>query len=619
MEKQKRLISRFSFVVVGLFLLGFVIGYKIIHIQFVEGDSFKLLAEKTTIQNFEIQPIRGNIYAQDGSLLATSVPRYTIHFDAATVSTSRFENHVDALSDSLSQLLGKSANFYYNTLVDAYKKQHRYRRIAKDLTYGQMTRLRTFPLFRLGGVRGGLVVERKTVREKPLGKIAERTIGYEQEQPNGSYVRVGLEGAYGDQLRGIPGLQLRQRIANGQWKPLSDSYLQEPQDGYDVQTTLDVNIQDITHHALLEALENFEADHGTAVVMETETGAIRAVANLGRTEEGKYYEKLNYAIGESHEPGSTFKLMALVAAFEDQVVDTTSVFDTQNGELTFYSKYKVRDSRKGGYGKIPITEIFERSSNTGMVQAIYDQYKSKPEQFVNRLMNMGLSEPLGLPIVGEGKPLIPHPDKKGWSGISLPWMAYGYGVLLTPMQTLTFYNAIANDGVMVKPRFIERTQDARSKMKRKSDVEIISASVCSKETIGKVKSLLKGVVEKPWGTAHNIYDPNFAIAGKTGTCQLDYNTDEIQYVASFVGYFPSDRPKYSCIVVVHRPNKEKGYFGSTVAAPVFQKIAHKLYSSIPVETKLSRERYLEITQRKMETSKGVVDAKVDVTKTQNKS
>ena len=604
--------------VVGLFLLGFVIGYKIIHIQFVEGDSFKLLAEKTTIQNFEIQPIRGNIYAQDGSLLATSVPRYTIHFDAATVSTSRFENHVDALSDSLSQLLGKSANFYYNTLVYAHKKQHRYRRIAKDLTYGQMTRLRTFPLFRLGGVRGGLVVERKTVREKPLGKIAERTIGYEQEQPNGSYVRVGLEGAFGDQLRGIPGLQLRQRIANGQWKPLSDSYLQEPQDGYDVQTTLDVNIQDITHHALLKALENFEADHGTAVVMETETGAIRAVANLGRTEEGKYYEKLNYAIGESHEPGSTFKLMALVAAFEDQVVDTTSVFDTQNGELTFYSKYKVRDSRKGGYGKIPITEIFERSSNTGMVQAIYDQYNTKPEQFVNRLMNMGLSEPLGLPIVGEGKPLIPHPDKKGWSGISLPWMAYGYGVLLTPMQTLTFYNAIANDGVMVKPRFIERTQDAGSKMKRKSDVEIISASVCSKETIGKVKSLLKGVVEKPWGTAHNIYDPNFAIAGKTGTCQLDYNTDEIQYVASFVGYFPSDRPKYSCIVVVHRPNKEKGYFGSTVAAPVFQKIAHKLYSSIPVETKLSRERYLEITQRKMETSKVVVDAKVDVTKTQNK-
>ena len=615
MEKQKRLISRFSFVVVGLFLLGLIIGYKIIYIQFVEGESYKILAEKTTVQNFEIQPIRGNIYAQDGSLLATSVPRYSIHFDAATVSTSRFEKHVGALADSLSKLLGKSANHYHHLLFDAHKKQHRYKRIAKDLTYGQMTRLRTFPLFKLGGVRGGLIVERKTVREKPLGKIAERTIGYEQEQPNGSYVRVGLEGAFGDQLRGVPGVQLRQRIANGQWKPLSDSYLQEPQDGYDVQTTLDVNIQDITHHALLGALEYYEADHGTAVVMETETGAIRAMANLGRTSEGKYYEKLNYAIGESHEPGSTFKLMALIAAFEDQVVDTTSVVDTQNGELTFYSKYKVRDSRKGGYGKIPITEIFERSSNTGMVQAIYDQYNTKPEQFVNRLINMGLNEPLELPIQGEGKPFIPHPDQKGWSGISLPWMAYGYGVLLTPMQILTFYNAIANEGVMVKPRFVERTHDANQKLNKTSEVEVIKASICSKATIGKVKRLLKGVVEKPWGTAHNIFDPNVAVSGKTGTCQLDYNTDEVEYVASFVGFFPSDQPKYSCIVVIHRPNKEKGYFGSQVAAPVFQKIAHKLYSSIPVETKLSRERYLEIANRKIDTNKGVVDAKVDVTKT----
>ena len=619
MEKQKRLISRFSFVVIGLFLLGFGIGYKIIHIQLVEGDSYKLLAEKTTIQNFEIQPIRGNIYAHDGSLLATSVPKYTIHFDAATVSTIRFETHVNALADSLASLLGSTPNYYYNILVDAHKKQQRYRRIAKDLSYGEMTRLRTFPLFRLGGVRGGLVVERKTVRERPLGKIAERTIGYEQEQSNGSFLRVGLEGAFGDELRGIPGLQLRQKIANGEWKPLSDSYLQEPQDGYDVQTTLDVNIQDVTHHALLGALENFEADHGTAIVMETETGAIRAVANLGRTEEGKYYEKLNYAIGESHEPGSTFKLMALVAALEDQVIDTTTVFDTQNGELTFYGKYKVRDSRKGGYGKIPITEIFERSSNTGMVQAIYNEYSAKPDQFVNRLMNMGLNEPLGLPIIGEAKPVIPHPDKKGWSGISLPWMAYGYGVLLTPMQTLAFYNAIANDGVMVRPRFVEGTKNIRNQVSRESEVEIINPSICSKETVGKVKTMLKGVVEKPWGTAHNIYDPNFAISGKTGTCQLDYNTDEVQYVASFVGYFPSDEPKYSCIVVIHRPNKEKGYFGNQVAAPVFQTIAHKLYSSIPKETKLSRDRYLEITGNENETNQSVVEADVKLTKTLKKS
>jgi cell division protein FtsI (penicillin-binding protein 3) len=439
-----------------------------------------------------------------------------------------------------------------------------------------------------------LIVDRKTVRERPLGKIAERTIGYEQQQPDGSFLRVGLEGAFGDDLRGIPGLQLRQKIANGEWKPLSDSYLQEPQDGYDIRTTIDVNIQDVTHHALLGALENFEAEHGTAIVMETQTGAIRAVANLGRTEEGKYYEKLNYAIGESHEPGSTFKLMALVAALEDKVVDTTSVIDTKNGELTFYGKYVVRDSRRGGYGKITLSEVFERSSNTGMVQAIYNNYKSKPEQFVNRLMNMGLHEPLGLPVVGEGQPKIPHPDKPGWDGLDLPWMAYGYGVSLTPMQTLAFYNAIANDGVMLRPRFLERIESTRNNEQHQPQREVINPSICSKETIGKAKMMLKGVVEKPWGTAHNIYNSNFAISGKTGTSQVDYTTDQMQYVSSFVGYFPSDRPKYSCIVVIHRPNKEKGYFGNQVAAPVFQTIAHKLYSSIPRETIITQERFTEL-------------------------
>ena len=224
-----------------------------------------------------------------------------------------------------------------------------------------------------------------------------------------------------------------------------------------------------------------------------------------------------------------------------------------------------------------------------------------------------------MPIVGEGKPVIPHPDKKGWNGISLPWMAYGYGVLLTPMQTLAFYNAIANDGVMVRPRFVEGTKNIRNQVSRESEVEIINPSICSTETVGKVKTMLKGVVEKPWGTAHNIYDPNFAISGKTGTCQSDYNTDEVQYVASFVGYFPSDQPKYSCIVVIHRPDKEKGYFGNQVAAPVFQAIAHKLYSSIPRETKLSRDLYLEITGNKNETNQSVVEADVKLTKIQKKS
>lgn len=595
MNKKKQLVSKMAFVAVSLLLLGLSVGYKLVYLQLVEGEKYEKLSEKTTVKNFEITPIRGNIYALDGSLLATSVPRYSIYFDAVTVKNSTFKKYINPLSDSLSVLFGKPSNHYRDLLIRARNQKNRYKRLARDLSYEQMNRLRTFPMFRLGGVKGGLIVERKTVREHPLGKIAERTIGYEQRQPNGQYLRVGLEGAYGNRLRGVPGLQLRQKIANGEWKPLTNSYQQEPQDGYDVFTTIDVNIQDITHHALLKALEDYEAEHGTAIVMETKTGAIRAVANLGRTQEGKYYEKLNYAIGESHEPGSTFKLMALVAALEDKVVDTTTVIDTKNGILTFYGKYNVRDSKKGGYGKISLAEVFERSSNTGMVQAIHENYKSRPELFVNRLINMGLSEPLGIPVLGEGIPKIPHPKDADWDGLDLPWMAYGYGVSLTPLQTLTFYNAVANNGVMVKPRFVDQIRSLGDYRAEKLPVGVLNASICSEETLSKVQALLKGVVEKPWGTARNIYDPEFAISGKTGTCQVDYTKDEVQYVSSFVGYFPSDKPKYSCIVVVHRPNKKKGYYGNRVAAPVFKTIAHKLYSTIPENQQLDIERLQKLT------------------------
>lgn len=595
MSKKKQLVSKMAFVAVSLLLLGLTVGYKLVHLQLVEGDKYERLSEKTTVKNFEITPIRGNIYAHDGSLLATSVPRYSIYFDAVTVKNNIFKNQIGALSDSLSVLLGKPNNHYQELLIAARNRKNRYKLLARDLSYDQISRVRTFPMFRLGGVKGGLIVERKTVRERPLGKIAERTIGYEQRKPNGQYLRVGLEGAYGNRLRGVPGLQLRQKIANGEWKPLTNSYQQEPQDGFDVFTTIDVNIQDVTHHALLGALEDFEAEHGTAIVMETQTGAIRAVANLGRTKEGKYYEKLNYAIGESHEPGSTFKLMALVAALEDKVVDTTTVIDTKNGILTFYGKYNVRDSKKGGYGKISLAQAFERSSNTGMVQAIYENYKTRPERFVNRLINMGLNEPLGIPVLGEGIPKIPHPKDADWDGLDLPWMAYGYGVSMTPLQILTFYNAIANNGVMVKPRFVDEIRNLGDLQTQKLPVEVLNASVCSDETLSKVQSLLKGVVEKPWGTARNIYDPEFEISGKTGTCQVDYTKDEVQYVSSFVGYFPSDKPKYSCIVVVHRPDKKKGYYGNRVAAPVFKTIAHKLYSSIPTNQNIDINRILELT------------------------
>ena len=344
-----------------------------------------------------------------------------------------------------------------------------------------------------------------------------------------------------------------------------------------------MNIQDIAHHALLEQLENYNADHGSVVVMETKTGAIRAISNLGRNTEGKYYERLNYAVGESHEPGSTFKLMALAVALEDQKIDTTTIVDTKNGVLSFYGN-KVRDSKKGGYGKISVAEAFEVSSNTGIVSVINDAYKENPSKFIDGLYSMNLNDSLGLPIVGEGKAVIPDPRIKNnrWSGIALQWMAYGYGVSFTPLQTLTFYNAIANDGKMVKPRFIEEIRTIDKPIKT-FETKIINPQICSNKTVQKLQKLLQNVVEKEHATGHGLYAENFSMAGKTGTCQKDYRNKELlNYISTFSGYFPAENPKYSCIVVIHEPDKKVGYYGADVSGPVFKKIAQKIYTSAPV-------------------------------------
>jgi len=336
-------------------------------------------------------------------------------------------------------------------------------------------------------------------------------------------------------------VRLKQKISQNQWKPINGANELEPQDGYDVYTTIDVNMQDVAHHALLEQLEYYEADHGTAVVMEVATGEIKALSNLGRGTSGKYYEKRNYAVWESHEPGSTFKLMSVIAALEDKVVDTSTVFDTQKGKLTYYG-FDVRDSKYGGYGKISVAKAFELSSNTALVQMVQNNYKNDPERYVDRLYSLGLNKKLNLPISGEGSPKIPHPDDTDWNGITLPWMAYGYGVELTPLQTLTFYNAVANNGVMVKPRLIREVR-AKEKLIDRFDREILNPSICSQETVDKVKVMMENVVRR--GTADNLYSDSFSMAGKTGTCQVNYAVKgkSLEYVASFAGHFPADEPK----------------------------------------------------------------------------
>jgi cell division protein FtsI (penicillin-binding protein 3) len=328
--------------------------------------------------------------------------------------------------------------------------------------------------------------------------------------------------------------------------------------------------------------------------METNTGNILGISNLGRNSEGNYYERLNYAIGERYEPGSIFKLMTLIAALEDGVVKHTDSVDTKNGRLKIKGKFEVRDSNGKGYGKITIAKAFEVSSNTGMVKMVYDNYKSKPERFVNRLYNMRLNEKINTPIQGEPSPKIPHPTDKGWNSITLPWMGFGYGVSLTPLQILTFYNAVANNGEMLKPKFVNKISSIGNKPIYEIDREVIMPSICSQKTLDIVKEMLENIVEKPWGTANRIHDDYIKIAGKTGTSQTDYVKDgdkpvNVQYIASFVGYFPSDNPKYTGIVVIHKPNKSKGYYGGTVAAPVFKRIAQKIQGLSPTIVEINKK------------------------------
>jgi cell division protein FtsI (penicillin-binding protein 3) len=578
--KNDNIISyRLAFVVVCVVAFAFAIAIKLFNIQWVGGDYYRKLAKQRTVKNFEIPANKGNIYSSDGSLLATSVPEYTIRFDAVTPSEENFEKYYVALSDSLAKLVGKSSGEFQRDLRKAKNTKNRYFLVAKKLTFTEYMRVKEFPLFKLGANKGGIIAEQQTVRKHPVGLIANRTIGYERDGNQGK----GLEYAFRKYLNGTNGHHWMQKIAKNQWKPISDVNELDPVDGYDVISTIDVFIQDIAHHALLKQLEFYKADHGCVVVMETNTGYIKAISNLGKSEDGSYFETQNYALTESHEPGSTFKLVDLIALIDDKKADTSSVYNS-NGGIVMIQGRPVKDSNHHGYGIASLAKGFEVSSNTILVQATYQAYKNNPWQFINRINSYGLNKKQGLQIKGEGQPVIPQPGAKNWYGTTLPWMAFGYGVSMTPLQTLSLYNAVANDGKMVKPIFVSEIKEW-SKTIKKYDPEVINPKICSDETLLKVRKVLENVVKN--GTGKSLYSADFSMAGKTGTAQVDYSKAEMSYASSFVGYFPADQPKYSCIVVVHNPDKSKGYYGADVAGPVFKRIAQKIFTDVPNTNKFT--------------------------------
>lgn len=561
-----------------LLMVAGAIIFQVVQVQVVEGDKWRRLSDSVGTDLINVEAVRGNIYSADGSLLATSLPEYELRFDLKTESLTKsiFDDKVDSLAYRLSELFqDKSAKEYARRLRTAREKGDRYFLLKRSVTYPQLKQLKTFPIFNMGRYKGGLLVIQKNKRIQPFKFLASRTIGYKVDGVN----PVGLEGAFDEKLGGQTGKRLMRRIAGGVWMPVNEDDEIAPKDGYDVITTIDVNIQDVAQSALLEQLTKHDADHGCVVLMEVETGEIKAIANLTRMETGVYAEKYNYAIGESMEPGSTFKLASYIAALEDGVFDLADTVDTEDGTVRFYN-HTVRDSHNGGYGRISMKRAFELSSNTAISKMIYKGYKDNPDKFIKRLKQMHLDQPIGLEIPGEGMPRVKDTKSRDWSGLSLPQMAMGYEVKLTPLQMLALYNAVANNGRMVAPRIVKEIQSMGQPVET-YDVRVMKNQVCSKETIGKVRSMMEGVVEH--GTAKNLSTTTYKIAGKTGTAQIaqgaqGYKLGKRIYQASFCGYFPAENPKYSIIVVVNNPSAS-GYYANIVAGPIFKELADKVYAT----------------------------------------
>ncbi len=580
-EVKKDILSRLGLLYSVFALFSIIILGKILYLQLVEGSYWKSKALEVSQKNIIIPPMRGNILSDNGKVLATSVPYYEIRIDfrAEGLTKQVFYNNVDSLSIGLASIFNDyTPKEYKNELINAYKKGNRYYLLKRKVDYGTYKKLKQLPLFRLGQNKGGFIARQVFIRMKPYGNLAARTIGYITQDR----IVVGIEGAYDSYLRGKEGIQFMQRLSGNVWMPINNGNSIEPQDGYDVVTTINLNLQDVAHHALLYNLQKHEAAYGCVIVMETTTGEIKAMANLQYdTTSKKYVEKFNFAIGESVEPGSTFKLVSMIAALEEGCVKCTDTINTGKGEVFYYGA-KMKDSHEGGYGKINLVDVFAYSSNVGISKVIKSCFENNPKAFVERIYNLHLHEKLGLEIKGEGIPVIKEPTDTSWSGLTLPWMSIGYEVKLTSMQILTLYNAVANNGVMVKPKLIKELRYRGDVIKR-FETQVINPSICSKQTLESLKLMLEAVVEK--GTAKNLKGTPYKIAGKTGTAQIardkyGYLTEDAKktYRASFVGYFPADNPKYSIIVVVNSPSKSV-YYGNVVAGPIFKEIADKIYAT----------------------------------------
>jgi cell division protein FtsI (penicillin-binding protein 3) len=559
---------RLTLITVLILLFAWSIIIKIINVI-----STNEYAEQQEIVQLIVPANRGNIYSYDNKLLAVTSSTHDLYFDGLYAKATVKKSDLEILSIQLYQIFrDKSSEDYLLILRKAISKNNRYALIKRNVSFNKLKSLKESQYFK-NPLQGGLIIETNLSREKPNGNSAARTIGdlYKDKTP-----KYGLEYSYNAELMGQDGKSSFIKKPGAGKIKIKDGHSIESRDGQDLITTLDLDLQDIVEQALLRQLEIYKADFGTAILMEVKTGRIKSISNLKKVQNNKYAEILNFGVSLQLEPGSTIKLASLMAYLEDSDGNIEDTIDCKNGQYQFRgSPIPTKDSKK--LGVVTLKEAFAHSSNIGIGRLIKDYYKNRPEKFIQRFYNFGLGTKSKIDLSGAPEPIIPAPNDKHWSGISLPWMSFGYGINLTTLDILTFYNAVANDGNLIHPylgSFFREGSDIHT-----INRDDISHTICSKSTIEKVKILLKEVVHI--GTGKQLIDLPFSVSGKTGTTVKNYTNlnddNDKQYQSSFVGFFPSEKPQYSCIVLIDNPDKNIGYYGSVVAIPVFKEIAHKIY------------------------------------------
>lgn len=574
-NKKKEILLRAYLGFLAVCLLGSAIIGRAFYIQTVQGNYYRSLADSLTIFPKKVMAERGNIYSEDGRLLATTLPTFDIRIDFKTtyLHPELFKDNVDSLSILMAEMFkDKSAVQYKNELITERKKKSRYYLLKRNITYNQLLEMKQWPVFREGQYKSGMLSTQNDKRLMPFGLLAQRSIGF----TNADGKKVGIEGQFDEALRGTQGQVMVQKIAGGVTVPIDSKEEIAPQPGHDVFTTIDVDVQDVAEDALLRALQHHQAEHGCVVLMEVKTGKIKAIANLGLVKDSAYGETFNYAVGEATEPGSTFKLATVASVMEDGFANNNTKIDVGSGEAKFYN-LTIKDHEAPETPQLTVKRAVEVSSNVAMAKLAFQHYASAPEKFYKNLETFGFTKPIDIELPGAGKPILAEPKK--WSGVSVAFIAHGYEVQVTPLHTLMFYNAIANNGIMVKPYIIDRVKEYNRTVDS-TTATVLNSKICSAATVKQLREILAGVVEE--GTATNLKTDYLHVAGKTGTAVIaqgshGYNNGKKVYQASFCGYFPAEDPQYSMIVVINSPSTN-GYYGNVVAGSIFKEVADKVYS-----------------------------------------